>query len=174
MTSTSNTRFKPVPDAPDSLDGLAAVRRAVPLVPETEDDCCARLVRRCDLPDRDAARTWLTFLRALELAEETADGSYRRRRVDPDPAALRDAFRDRVFGARELLDALGSADAIDADAAFAALRERVPRWERHRSASWEDDWRDRTGRLLEWAALLGLAETRGGGYVAAPSDESAE
>ena len=165
-------RLKPVPDAPDSLDGLAAVQRAVPLVPETEDDCCARLVRRCDLPDRDAARAWLTFLRALELAEETADGSYRRRRrVDVDPATLRESFRDRVFGARELLDALDSADAIDADAAFAALRERVPRWERHRSASWEADWRDRTARLLEWSVLFGLAEKRGEGYVAVASGE---
>ena len=170
---SSNARFKPVPDAPDSLDALAAVQGAVPLVPGSEDDCCARLVRRCDLPDRDAARTWLTFLRALELAEETADGSYRRRRADPDPAALRESFREKVFGARELLDALGSSDdALDADAAFAALRGRVPRWERHRSASWEADWRDRTARLLAWAALLGLAERRDGGYVAASrSDE---
>ena len=173
-------RLKPVPDAPDSLDGLAAVHGAVPLVPETEDDCCARLVRRCDLPDRDAARAWLTFLRALELAEETADGGYRRRRTDLDPAALRAAFLDRVFGARELRDALETAaegdetDPLGVDAAFAALRERVPRWERHRSATWEADWRDRTGRLLEWAALFGVAETRDGGYVAAPSGETDE
>ena len=166
-------RLKPVPDAPDSLDRLAAVQRAVPLVPVAEDDCCARLVRRCELPDRDAARTWLTFLRALELAEETADGSYRRRRVDVDPAALRESFRDRVFGARELLDTLDSADgALDADAAFAALRERVPRWERNRSASWEADWRDRTARLLEWCVLFGLAERRDEGHVAVSAASS--
>ena len=163
-------RLKPVPDAPDSLDALAAVQGAVPLVPGSEDDCCARLVRRCGLPDRDAARTWLTFLRALELAEETADGGYRRRRADPDPTDLRASFLDRVFGARELRTALASADddgPLDVDAAFDALRERVPRWERHRSATWETDWRDRTERLLEWSALLGLAEKRGEGYVLA-------
>ncbi len=160
-------RFKPVPDAPGSLDAVAAARRAVPLVPDSEDDCCARLARRCDLPSRDAARTWLTFLRALDLAEETEDGKFRRR-ADPEPDRLREAFVERVFGARELLAALDAADdPLTADAAFDALRGRVPAWERHRSASWEADWRDRTERLLEWAELLGLAEKRDGGYVAA-------
>ena len=158
-------RFKPVPPAPDSLDAVDAARRAVPLVPDSEDDCCARLRRRRDLPSRDAAQTWLAFLRALELVEVT-DGGFRRRRSAPAPDRLRESFVDRAFGARELVAAMDSAaDPLGVDEAFDALRERVPAWERNRSTAWEADWRDRTERLLEWSVLLGLAERRDGGYV---------
>jgi len=63
-------KFKFVPEAPADLGFVADAQRAVPLVPGREDDCCARLTRRLDLPSRDVARTWLTFLRALRLVEE--------------------------------------------------------------------------------------------------------
>jgi hypothetical protein len=159
-------RFKEVPAPPASLDALADYRRAVPLVPGSEDDCCARLQRRTDVATRAAARTWLTFLRALELVEETDDG-YARTRGDADPEALADAFRERVVGAREVLAALDEGP-VDAAAAFEAVRPAVPRWERHRNPeTWEDEWRERAERLLSWAVLLGLAEPTADGYAAA-------
>ncbi|MFB6129649.1 MAG: hypothetical protein ABEJ28_02385 [Salinigranum sp.] len=166
-------RFKPVPDPPDApdpsaaLDTVAAAQRAVPLVPGTQADCCGRLLRRCDFESRDVARTWLTFLRALELVEET-DRGFRRLRVDPTLDRLRAAFGDRVFGAREVLDALAAAgDPLTLDDAFARVAARVPAWERHRNPRrWEGLWRDRTEAILGWLVSLGLAEEVDGGYVA--------
>jgi hypothetical protein len=150
-------RFKPVPPAPEAFASVARVQRAVPLVPGTEDDCCARLVDRLDLPDRDAARTWLTFLRALELAEETPSG-YRRTDREPTVEGCREAFLDRVFAADAVHATLSAEGALTADAAFEAVRERVPTWERHRDAEWTAAWRERVGRLLDWLVLLDAAE----------------
>ncbi|SFK72975.1 hypothetical protein SAMN04487950_0807 [Halogranum rubrum] len=152
-------RFKLVPAAPADLSFVADAQRAVPLVPGSEDDCCARLMRRLDLPSRDVARTWLTFLRALELVEETPSG-FKRRRVDPTDSHLREAFRRRVFGAEEVLAALGEADGpLTAEEAFEQFRERVPVWEHHKNPqTWEELWTERVGDLLEWLVLLDLAE----------------
>jgi hypothetical protein len=150
-------KFKPVPPAPENFDYVARVQRAVPLVPGTEDDCCARLVDRLDLPSRDAARTWLTFLRALELAEETPSG-YRRTDGEPAVAGCREAFLNRVFAADAVRDALAAEGPLTADVAFEAVRERVPAWERHRDTEWTDAWRERVSRLLEWLVLLDVAE----------------
>jgi hypothetical protein len=150
-------RFKPVPPAPDEFGYVARVQRAVPLVPGTEEDCCARLVDRLDLPDRDAARTWLTFLRALELAEETPSG-YRRTDAEPTVERCRAALLDRVFAADAVHDALASEGPLTADGAFEAVRERVPTWERHRDTEWTAVWRERVGRLLDWLVLLDAAE----------------
>ena len=159
------TTFKLVPEPPDSLDAVAEAQRAVPLVPDSEADCCARLLRRCDLPSRDVARTWLTFLRALRLVTET-DRGFRRLPADPTPDHLRKAFRERVYGAEALLAMLDDADPLSVDAAFERFRERVPTWERHKEpARWADVWRDRVGNLLGWLTLLGFAEERAGGYV---------
>jgi hypothetical protein len=159
------TRFKLVPPAPESLDAVAAAQRAVPLVPDSENDCCERLIRRCDLPSRDVARTWLTFLRALELVEETPEG-FRRLRTDPTPDHLRDAFRRRVFGAAEILDALEAADGpLDEDVLFERFRDRVPTWEHHKEPTrWVDLWRDRVGTLCEWLVVLDLAASTPAGY----------
>ncbi|WP_380678060.1 hypothetical protein [Salinigranum sp. GCM10025319] len=160
------TRFKLVPPAPASLDGVAEAQRAVPLVPGTEDDCCARLMRRLDLPSRDVARTWLTFLRALGLAAERESG-FVRRSQEPTPEHLREAFLDRVYGAREVRDTLG-AEPRNADAVFERFEERVPTWEHHKDPSgWHETWRERVGSLLDWLVLLGLAARVDGGYVAA-------
>jgi len=156
-------RFKRIPEPPDSLDALADYRRAVPLVPGSENDCCARLQRRTDVATRDAARTWLAFLRALELVEET-DSGYARTRADADPAALADAFRERVLGAQEALAALDEGP-TSADAVFEAVRPAVPQWERHRNpGTWEAEWRERVERLLGWAVLLGLVDRSERGY----------
>jgi hypothetical protein len=158
-------RFKLLPEPPQSLDLVADAQRAVPLVPGSEDDCCARLMRRVDFPSRDVARTWLTFLRALELASETASG-FVRESTEPTPEHLRAAFRERVYGAREVLASLDSDEPKSVDDVFADFEERVPVWETHRAAGdWRDVWRERVERILGWAVLLDLAAERDDGYV---------
>lgn len=159
-------RFKPLPEPPADLEEVAAAQRALPLVPGSEDDCCARLMRRRDFPSRDVARTWLTFLRALELAVET-DSGFKRTARDPSPPNLRESFVDNVFSAAEVLDRLRSADApMSAEQVFDAVSDTVPTWERHKVRTWEADWRQRLSNLLDWLVLLDLAAERAGGYVA--------
>lgn len=161
-------KFKLVPPAPRDLAFVAEAQRAVPLVPGSEDDCCGRLLRRLDLPSRDVARTWLTFLRALELAEETPSG-FRRLRVDPTEDHLRDAFRRRVFGAEDVLATLEATDGpLTVDDAFGAFRDRVPVWEHHKNPhKWDAIWSERVGDILDWLVVLQLAEQTDEGYVAA-------
>lgn len=157
-------RLKPVPAAPDDLDGMWAAREAVPLVPKPEDDCCRRVMDRYGVDARDDARTWLTFLRALGLVAES-DRGFHRTRDDPDRVELAARFRDAVYAAREVLDALDAADEpLDRDAVFEAVADIVPEWEKHKDPDWERTWRERVGRLLDWAALFGLAERVDGGY----------
>lgn len=157
-------RYKVAPDPPADREGLARAQRAVPRVPGSEDDCCTRLRERLGLPTRDDGREWLTFLDGLGLATET-DRGYRRTDRDPDADAVATAFRERVFGARELLDALAATDgSLTAEEGFAALREIVPTWERNRHDDWERLWRQRAHRLLDWAVLLGLATRADEGY----------
>jgi len=157
-------KFKLVPEPPADLSFVADAQRAVPLVPGTEDDCCRRLMDRVGFESRDVARTWLTFLRALELAEETESGFARTRR-DPAHDALAVAFRERVYGADRLLDRLATAGPLSADEAFEAFREDIPTWERHKDPSRvEDVWRERVANLLAWAVLLDLAERTDEGY----------
>jgi hypothetical protein len=159
-------RLKSVPEPPASLSFVGDAQRAVPLVPGSEDDCCARLMRQTGVEPRDEARRWLTFLRALELVAEH-DAGFARERVDPEQVALRDAFERRVFAAREVLDALRAADEpLDAEAVFEQVVDVVPQWERNKRPTWREDWQDRVDRLLGWAVLLGLAERVDGGYRA--------
>ncbi|NIC00121.1 hypothetical protein [Halobacterium sp. R2-5] len=153
---------KPVPPAPDSLDRVREVRDAVPLVPESEDDCCRRLVERAGAHDRGAASAWLVFLAALGAVEET-DLGYGRVRDDLDRDDLADRFRENVFLAADALDALGD-DTQTSEAVFEAVSERVPRWERTKRQDWEGFWTERVERRLDWAVLLGLAERADGGY----------
>jgi hypothetical protein len=151
-------KFKPVPAPPDGFETVERARRAVPLVPDSEADCCARLVDRLGLPSRDAARTWLTFLRALGLAEET-DSGYRRTDREPTVDGCREALVARVVAADALHEALRATDGpVTVDEAFAAVRERVPAWERHRNTSWVDVWRERVAHLLGWFTLLDAAD----------------
>ncbi|MFW5918493.1 MAG: hypothetical protein ACOCR0_03315 [Haloferacaceae archaeon] len=158
-------QFKLIPPAPADLETVERAQRAVPLVPGSENDCCARLQSRLDLPSRDVARTWLTFLRALELAEETPSG-FTRRRVDPTPEHLRDAFLRRVYGADHLLIALREGtEPMDVQTAYEQFRHRVPTWETYKQPDWEDVWRERVGVILEWFVLLDLAERTDEGYV---------
>jgi hypothetical protein len=158
-------QFKLVPEPPESLDFVADTQRAVPLVPGSEDDCCARLLDRTDLPSRDSTRTWLTFLRALGLAEEKSSG-FVRVRVEPEPAYLREQFRENVFGVPALLEILsGAEESLSADEAFEEFRDEVPTWEHHKNPnSWEEIWGERVRYLLDWAVLLELAEKVDGKY----------
>lgn len=166
-------RRKPVPPAPDSLETVATVRSAVPLVPGSVEDCCSRLVAKGNVPARDDARTWLTFLAALGLARETERGFARTREPnDPAQEALATAFVEGVYGARELLGILAADGPVDADDAFAAFREHVPNWERMREEDWETVWRERVARLLAWAVLLGLARETEGGFE--PTDRGTD
>lgn len=159
-------QFKLVPEPPESLDFVADAQRAVPLVPGTESDCCARLLDRTDLPSRDSARTWLTFLRALGLAEEQSSGFTRTRR-EPDREFLREQFRENVFGVTALMGILDGADEpLSADEAFEWFRDEVPTWEHHKNPnSWQEIWRERVEYLLEWYVLLDLAEKVDGKYA---------
>ncbi|NHN59786.1 MULTISPECIES: hypothetical protein [Halorussus] len=160
-------KFKLVPEPPADLDFVATAQRAVPLVPGSEDDCCARLLDRTDLPSRDAARTWLTFLRALGLAEERTSG-FTRTREDPEAPFLREQFREDVFGADAVLAILSEAgEPLSADEVFERFRDEVPTWEHHKNPnSWAEIWRERVEYLLDWAVLLGLAEEADGTYEA--------
>lgn len=162
---------KSLPPPPDDLATLREARAAVPLVPGTEDDCCARLQRRLGLPSRDVASTWLDFLRGLGLAEEGPSG-FTRVRGDADDEALAEALLAGVFGARETLDVLAAADRpLDVDAVAERTEDLATAWERGRHGTgWRGVWRDRTADLLDWLALLGLAERTGDGYRDAASD----
>lgn len=158
-------RFKIVPAAPDDLAFVETVQRAVPLVPATEDDCCARLMDRTDVTPRDEARTWVTFLRALGLAEAGPSGFTRTRR-DPDPEHLREAFRAHLHGAEEILEILAAAEEpLSSAEVYERFESEIPQYERHRyKERLPEIWGKRVDRLLEWAVLLDLAERTDGGY----------
>lgn len=158
-------KFKVVPPAPDSLDRLEAVWGAVPVVPDAEESCCARLMRDASVPAQDEAKEWLTFCRALDLAEEGSRG-YSRVRGEFDPDTLAERFREHVYAADEALAVLADADEpLAAEAVFDRLRDRVPTWERQRSTDWAETWTERVDRILAWAVLFELAEREDGGYV---------
>lgn len=158
-------RRKPLPPPPDDLAVVREAQAAVPLVPGTEDDCCARLQDRLGLPGRDTAATWLDFLRGLGLAEEGPAG-FSRVRTEPEDAELAETFLGTVYGAREVRDELMAASApLEAETVAERTRELVTAWERQRDGvEWSAVWRERTRDLLEWLVLLGLAERVDGGY----------
>ena len=159
-------KFKVLPEPAASIEAIAEMQAAVPLVPDGEESCCARLIRRTDLASQDAAKEWLTFLRALELVEETA-GQYRRLPHEADPDRLRASFRNRVYLAEDVLGVVSAADdPLGAGEVFERVSDRVPQWERHRHEDVADVWRERVRRLLEWAVVVGLAERAEDGYVA--------
>lgn len=110
-------------------------------------------------------------MRALGLVEQTTSGFVRTDRAPSDPATAT-AFRERVYGAREVLERLESADGpVSAETVFEDLNV-VPRWEGHRDPDPAHTWRERVGDLLEWAVLLGLAEHRSAGYRSLTRDRS--
>jgi hypothetical protein len=157
-------RYKVAPPA-RSLDSLTTARAAIPLVPDTESDCCGAIQRATDVADREQARSYLTFLRALGLVDETERGYYRTRE-DLDREALAVAFRERVFLVEELLDAVAT-EPRSAESAFEAVREEIPNWERQRDPEWEQHWRARVEHLLAWAVLFDCLAVEDGQYTPA-------
>jgi len=160
-------RYKTAPGPVElvGVDTLGSAHTALPLVPETVDDCCARVVERTAVSNRDDAREWITFLEALGLAEETPRG-YRRVKTDLDPNALSDAFVENVFGVAELLESLEAEGPLTAEEGFASLRPSVPAWEMDRHADPERAWTERVRRLLAWSVAFGLAGRDGERYRA--------
>ena len=169
-------RLKPVPEPPTDLDALRAFQRAVPLVPGDTDDCCARLRRRRDLPDRQTANDWLAFLRTLDLVRETPRG-FVRADAEPTPERVREGLRDGVLLVPEALAALGDAspdEPLTPDDLFAETRDAVPRHDRARNPDWEAAWRDRAARLLDWLVLVDLAAPVGDGPESADGPASTD
>lgn len=156
-------RVKPVPPPPAELESIRTAQHAVPLVPGSEADCCSRLMVALDLRSRDVARTWLTFLRGLGLVREGELG-FVRQDVYPDRAAVANGLLSGVFGARELLAAVGE-DPRPEEAITEALLDAVPRWERDRGPTWRETWRTRAKHLLGWLVLVGLVESVDGDYA---------
>lgn len=164
-------RRKPLPPPPADLATLREAHAAVPLVPGTEADCCARIEGRLDLASRDTAATWLDFLRGLGLAEAGPSG-FSRVRGEPDAPGLAEAFLTGVLGAREARQELARAtEPLDAEAVAARTRDLVTPWERQRHGpDWEAVWEERTADLLDWLVLLDLAERTDEGYRVGETD----
>jgi hypothetical protein len=160
-------KFKVLPEPVDSVETVAEMQAAVPLVPDEETSCCARLMQRTDVSAQDRAKEWLTFLRALRLVEED-DGKYHRLQREADSEELREAFLERIYLAEDVVELLEGADEpLDLDAVFEQLTDRLPQWERLRHTDPEAVWRERVYRILEWAVVFEFAERADGGYVAA-------
>ncbi|GGL50589.1 hypothetical protein GCM10009039_06000 [Halocalculus aciditolerans] len=140
-------RYKPVPPAPDSPDVVSRARDSLPESVDPDVDCCARVMDAVGV-DRGTAADWLVFLAALGLLDER-DGTYAQSAAAVERGALADAFVERVYGARELVDVLDDDPRTVEDIASRAsvLRDA-----------------ERVARLLAWCQLLGLAERADGGY----------
>ncbi len=116
-------RYKVAPPA-RSHSFLESARDAIPLVPDSEADCCRAIQTATDVSDRETAQKYLVFLQALGLVAES-DRGYYRTRTDHDQAALATAFEKSVFGVDVLVEALNS-EPVDTDDAFDAFGLRFP------------------------------------------------
>lgn len=154
-------RYKVAPPARD-VAFLERAADALPLIPGTVDDCCASILEGTDLSTRDEAREVLTFLTALGLAADT-DRGYHRVADPPDRDGLARRFRENVFAASEVIEAV-EAGARTPEAVFAAVEPEIPAWERSRHADWTAAWRERVTRLLGWAVTLECLGTTDGEY----------
>lgn len=160
-------QFKPIPEPPSDLASVESILEAVPETAGAVDDCCAHLVDETRLETRADAETWLTFLRALELAnEETAgyrraeDAADRIAQLEAGADSLQESFTARVYAAETVLEALERADEPrSAEAVFEDVRGGIPALKRvEKDGDLETHWLERTRQLLEWAALLDLVQ----------------
>lgn len=156
-------KFKPVPEPPDSIEALFAVRDAVPETPVPEADCCQLVVEHTSVAgERDVASDWLTFCRALELVDEFDQG-YGQTDDSPSRELLAARFRDRVVLA-ESVAATVDTEPITAAHVFRRVRGEIPEWERRRAEDWEAMWTARVRRQLEWLGLFDEIERVDSGY----------
>jgi hypothetical protein len=142
------------------VDYVGDVQAAVPLVPGSETDCCARLGRRPEIPRRALSPTRTTFHRGLPIAR-APDAGFRRTRREPTVSGVRAGLVEGVLGAREIAACVSDGPTTLEDA-FGAVEPLVPRWERTRTDEWEQVWRARAARLCDWLAGLGLAAPEAG------------
>ncbi|MFB6223313.1 MAG: hypothetical protein ABEH86_06525 [Haloarcula sp.] len=155
-------RYKVAPPV-RSLSFLETAREEIPLVPDSESDCCQAIQMSTDVSDRDTAEAYLVFLQALGLVAES-DRGYYRTRDDLNRMDLAAAFEEHVFCVDSILEALDG-HPQDPESVFEAIRDEIPRWERERHADWEAVWQRRTVNLLEWAVVFDLATESDGAYV---------
>lgn len=154
-------KFKIVPE-PRSRSFIETARRTLPLVPSSEADCCGLLMADTDVNSRDAAREWITFLRALGQVAES-DGKYHQRQDPGEDLAA--AFRARVYAAETVVTVIeDSEEPLTAPEVFERVREEIPQWERNRRQDWKNVWQERVERLLEWTVEFGLTERTADGY----------
>lgn len=158
-----NMRFKVVPPV-RSISFIREAHRTLPLVPSSENDCCALLMNH-GIDSRDEAREWITFLRALRLVAEE-NGRFYQCRVDPSDRELASAFRERMHAANELLALVAEAESplTAAEVFERSQQEIIPQWERYQQ-DWEKIWRERVRRLLAWGCEFDLLRLRDEGYV---------
>ncbi len=163
-------KFKVLPEPPHDIAAVTSIHRGVPLVPDSEVSCCARLLQRTDIARQDDAKEWLTFLRALELVEKEA-GQYQRRQTPVDAATLQEPFLDNIYLAAEALAVVEAAETpLPATDVFTRLSDSLPTWDQHRYHDPESVWRDRVRRILEWEVILGLLDRTADGYQPSASD----
>jgi hypothetical protein len=158
-------RYRSVPEPREEL--LRDVYAAVPADPAATDDCCARIREATELPDRESAREWLVFVRALGLAGRTDQGFYRLEWTE-EPQALGEAFENGVLGAQEVIEAIAESgpvtreqlvDILTADDAFSVDRQ---------GAGSGPDLETRVDRLLEWSVLFERVAETDGRYDSTP------
>jgi len=157
-------RFKWVPEPPERIEKLAAIHRAIPLVPASESTCLQRLVdRETPIDTQDEATRWLTFLRAIDAIDETPSG-YRRQRVELTGDELQRRLISGVYGARELSEVLAAADHPLGVETILDRGVDLPTWERHHQTDHEAVHRRRQRRLADWFVLCETVEKIATGY----------
>lgn len=157
-------RFKAVPPPPETLDGLEAAWKAIPLVPEGEAGCCQRLASRIERVDLDEARQWVAMMRALDIVERTETG-YVRVRPLPEATVLGTRFRENVFGVDEIISHLAESGPASPEDCFEAIEEVIPQWERNRNpGTWRTVWARRVQYVLDWGVLFGNFAQDQAGY----------
>jgi len=159
-------RYRSVPEPREEL--LRDVYEAVPADPAATDDCCARIREATALPDRESAREWLLFLRALGLAGRTDRGFYRLEWTE-HRQALGQAFEDGVLGARELLGAIAESGPVTREQLVEDLATDDAFSPGRQGAGSGPDLETRVDRLLAWSVLFELVTETDGRYDSTPS-----
>ncbi len=154
-------RLKAVPPPPPSLDSLADITEAAPLVPEPRETFRSSLATRVEWISARESEAWLSLALALGLLREGESGIYRPGEAVAE-GTVRERFVEGIYGVEEVLAALRA----DGPLTSTALADRVPipPWERRRHADPEAVHRERIERLLGWLSLYGWVSYMSGSY----------